>query len=274
MRSSAPPNNRIIFSDQGFTLIEILVATVILAFSSLMVYNVIIGSFDLNRKLTSESDSLLSMGMGMHSLERDIAQIFTPQLGQTTPPPDNTPEAFWSAPQRADGLRRTRFVGTREKITFVSASNRRVQAETRETNLVKVTYQIVQEKDGSYSLTRALDTDVFDYEDREIGDGGVINEVKILEKLVQANFTYYRADKQRWEEKWDSEAPYTEDASRYPDLIAIDTQYTSTDNQKAILKWRSEFATALKLNAQPVAAPNAPANPSATGNSNNSGANP
>ena len=273
MRSFAP------HSRSGFTLIEILVATVILAFSSLMVYNVIIGSFDLNRKLTNESDSLLSLSMGMHSLERDIAQIFSPELGPTTPPPDNTPQAFWSAPMRADGLRRTRFVGTREKITFISSSNRRVQIDAKETDLVKVTYQIVQEKDGSYSLSRALDTDVFDYEDGEIGDGDELNEVKILEGLVQANFTFYRGDKQRWEERWDSEAPYTETISRFPDLVAIDMQYASSDNKNAILKWRSEFAPVRKLNAA-AAPPTTANNPNANNNSNNennpndSGANP
>jgi type II secretion system protein J len=258
MRNSAPLNK------SGFTLIEILVATVILAFSSLMVYNVILGSFELNRKLTSESDSLLTIGTAMYSLERDISQIFSPQLGPTTPPANNSPEEFWSAPQREDGLRRTRFVGTREKITFIASSNRRIQAEARETDLAKITYQIVQEKDGTYSLTKAVDNDVFDYEDREIGDEGAINEVKILEKLVQANFSYYRADKQRWEEKWDSEAPYTEDASRFPDTVSIDLQYTSTDNVKAILKWRSEFAPVRKLNAKPASAPNTTNNPNTT----------
>lgn len=256
MRSSAQHyRQRIIVRRRGgFTLIEVLVATVILAFASLLVYNAILGSFGVNRKLTAESDSLLSISTAMQAIERDIAQMFSPQLGATTPQIENNPENFWSAPQREDGLRRSRFVGSKEKMTFVSASNRRLQLEAKETELAKITYKIVQERDGTYSLMRSADVDVFNYEDH-LQNENPINEFKILEKLVSAAFTFYRFDKERWEEQWDSESPNTDDNSRYPTIVAIDIQYPSPDNEKTILKWRSEFSPILKLNGE-LKAPN------------------
>lgn len=265
MRSFARRSKR---REQGFTLIEILVATAVLAFCSMLVYNAIVGSFDVNRKLTTEADSYLSLAIAMQALDRDVAQIFSPKLGPTTPPQDNSPEAYWSAPQREDGLRRTRFTGTKEKISFVSLSNRRLAADARETELVRVTYRIHQEKDGSYSLARAADTDVFAYEKPELGENE-LSEFKVLEKLTSASFSFYRPDKSRWEEQWDSEAPYTDDASRFPGIVALEVQYPNPDNPNTFLKWRSEFAPLLKLNGEIKAGSN-PNDPNAGANSNNS----
>src|SRR3989344_1936265 len=247
MRSFARHSSK--SGNSGFTLIEILVATAILAFASMLVYNAILGSFNVNRKLTRESDSYLSLSIAMQAMERDVSQLFSPAMGVTTPPQDNTPEAYWSAPQREDGLRRSRFTGSKEKMSFVAMSNRRLQAEVKESEILRVTYRIVQEKDGSYSVVRVTDADAFAYEKPELGDSEV-NGFKVLEKLTVATFGYYRGDKQRWEEQWDSEAPYTDDASRFPDIVAIEVQYASPDSATNILKWRSEFMPVLKLNGE------------------------
>lgn len=245
MRSFVPCRK----NERGFTLIEILVATAVLAFASMLTYQAILGSFNVNRKLTRESDSFLSISIAMQAMERDVGQLFSPQIGASTPPADNTPEAYWSAIQREDGLRRTRFTGTKEKMSFVSASNRRLQAEVKETELLRITYRIVQEKDGTYSVVRVTDADAYAYEKPELNETEV-NGFKILEGLTSATFGYYRGDKTRWEEQWDSEAPYTDEASRFPDIVAIEVQYPSPDSATNILKWRSEFMPILKLNGE------------------------
>lgn len=233
--------------DSGLTLIEVLVATALLAMASFMIYSVVIGSFDTNRKLGIESDTYLGLSVSMQALDRDIAQIYSPVIGATTPPPDLSPQAFWSVPLRPDGLRRTRFVGTREKISFIATSNRRLQTDARESDLIKVVWEIVRNKDNTYALTRHADVNVFDYEDESPSDRET-TRLTVLDNLSTAKFTFLKNGKETFEESWDSEAPSTEDSSRFPVLIALDITYPNPENTAVPMAWRSEFAPMFDLN--------------------------
>lgn len=234
-------------SQKAFTLIEVLVATAILAMASIGIYYVILSSFDINRKITAETDMMLSISIAMDSMDRDVSQIFSPILGKTTPPVDNTPAEFWSAPQRKDGLRRSRFVGTREKISFISNSNRRLLMDAKESTLQRVIYEIEQDKDGKYRIMKSVDFNVFDYE-QQLKSVNDLKKFPIIENLRNASFQFYRADKEQWETSWDSEARFATDESRFPSLVAIEFEVIDPDNEKNVRKWRSEFAPILSLN--------------------------
>lgn len=235
--------------ESGLSLIEVIVAMALLAMASFLIYSVILGSFEVNRKLSLESDTLLGLTVAAQAVDRDIAQMYSPVLGDTTPPVDAAPFAFWSAQLRSDGLRRMRFVGTPEKMSFVTAANRRLQRDSREGDLVKVVWEIVRTKDATYALTRHSDINVFDYTD-EIPVERENSRLTVIDHLTTAKFQYMKTGKETWDDTWDSEAAYTEDATRFPERIAIEVSYPNPENKEHIVKWRSEFAPMFDLNGR------------------------
>lgn len=233
--------------EAGLSLIEVLVATALLAMSSFLIYQVVVGSFETNRKLSSESDVYVGITIAMQALERDITHLYSPTLGEIRQPEDSTPRAFWSPPLRPDGLRRTRFLGTKEKITFIAISNRRTQAESRESDLIKVTWEIFRDRNDTYTLSRKVNTNVFDY-DEEFQEPPEEGRVKILEGLTTGSFRFFRLSKEEWVDSWDSETLYIEESARFPTLVSIDFSFPSPENKNAPIRWRSEFAPAVDIN--------------------------
>ena len=234
-------------TDQAFTLIEVLVATAILAFSSMLTYQVMINSFDVNQKLSYESGTMLSIAIATDTLDRDISQLYSPLLGKVDPPKNNIASEFWSPPQRRDGLRRTRFQGSKEKISFVSASNRRIQKNSALFELHKVTWEIIRQKDGGLEVKRLSDTNVFDYDD-EANVNKEAQNFTILENLKTAEFSFYNLEREKWETRWDSEGNRVEEKSRFPSIVRIKFSIENPDNEKDILEWESKFVPILPLN--------------------------
>lgn len=244
MQNFAPQFSK---NHQGFTLLEVLVSTAILALASIGIYYVILSSFEINREISGETDLMLTIAIATDSVDRDISQMYSPVMGKTTPPLDNNPRDFWSAKQRSDGLRRSRFTGKRDKITFVSNSNRRLVVDSKQSTLHRITYEIEQDKDGRYKLMKSVDFNVFDYEG-EVRSSNRLRKFPVMENLEKAKFEFYRSDKERWEDSWDSEGAYTEDHSRYPDIIAFEFTIVDPNDEKSARDWRSEFAPTLSLN--------------------------
>ena len=232
----------------GFTFIEILVATAILALSSLMIYQAINATYERADRMTYEADRILSISVATQALGDDIAQIFTPPLGKTRPPTNDDPGEFWSAPQRRDGLRRTRFQGSREKISFISSSNRRLRQNVPESDLHKVIWEIEQQEDGTYALYRTTDSNVFDYFDEEAGNREN-KKFPVLEGMAQGKFSFYLADKEQWENTWDSESRLAEGGERFPSLVAFEFELGDPADPSSLTRWRSEFTTLLDINS-------------------------
>ena len=155
------------FNSKGFTLLEVLVAIGLLAFLSLGIFSLTTNSWDVNSKLSAESADVTSMLLSLQAVETDLEQIYTPRLGALTVKPEDTNKLsdYWSPPVRSDGFRRSRFKGDNNKLTFVTNNNRRVEADSPESDFVKVAWEVERNSKGTYTLYRSRDADAFRYED-------------------------------------------------------------------------------------------------------------
>lgn len=248
---------------RGFTLIEVLIAMAMLAVLSLLVYQATVRSFDINQKLSVEAVNFSSLSVTLQALQQDVSQLYSIALskdllekGQKSLSVDGSGRTsqvagtFWSAPIRSDGLRRTRFIGSRDKITFVTNSNRHVQAGQKESDILKITWEIVKNKRGEYSLSRSSDANAFNYEDSKINDQIEPEKYELLETIKSASFSFYQAENQKWDDGWDSENQYSKEESRYPTLISLKVELPDPTNPSNTMQWESIFKPNVDFNLQ------------------------
>jgi general secretion pathway protein J len=236
-----------IHPESGLTLIEVLIAVGLFAFISVGIYEATTRAFDVNFRLRSESNDYSAVSLTIQAIERDFSQIFTPQLG-TTPArldPQAQPSTFWSPVIRSDGFRRTRFLGTKEKVSFVANNNRRVEADSPQSDFQKITWEIERNAEGAYSLYRSTDWDVYQYDDATTRPP---MRIALLENLSSASFRYYRKENKTWEEQWDSESPYAKPEFRYPELISLKFEVPDPLNPATQQPWELILKPNLPLN--------------------------
>jgi type II secretion system protein J len=249
---------------KGFTLIEVLIAIALLSLMSIAIFQVTTRSFDINFRLGKESTDYISVVLTLQNVESDLSQIFTPvfePLSKNSPPQMNTPE-FWSDAVRLDGLRRSRLKGTKEKISFITNGNRRVEENAPQSDFLKVIWEIERNSEGTYTLYRSTDWDAFSVEQTKKP-----NRVALLENLTSASFRYYRMENKTWEDQWDTESPYAKDESRFPQLVSLKVELPDPANSSSQQSWEVVIRPNQKLNfAAPnpsgAAAPAKPSNPS------------
>lgn len=223
-------------SEAGLTLLEVMIAMALLSFISIAIYQATTRSFDLNFRLGSEANDYSSLALSLQAVESDFSQIFTPMAETLPGKADAPPVNFWTAPVRSDGLRRARFKGDKEKVTFVTNSNRRVEADAPESEFMKVTWEIESNPGGTYSLYRSTDWDVYHYED---GTAKKPNRVALLDNLASAKFTYFRKENKTWDETWDSEGQFAKPSNRFPELISLKIEVPDPLNPAKQLPWEA-----------------------------------
>lgn len=238
------------YKQSGFTLIEVMIAMALLAFISVLVYQATVHSFDINKKLTSEAGDLMGLAVALQTLEEDCAQIYTPLFPEPATPlqvtGDQSPKLFWSVPVRTDGIRRARFLGTSEKMSFITNSNVRVQRGVAQSDFLAVAWEVAQNKSGTYQLKRFTDTNVFNYDKLQTDDKDQF--FVIIDNLSSAQFSYYRKEGDKWEESWDSEGQSVKPGARYPELISIKLEGPDPTNPAKQMQWRGVFRPNIKIN--------------------------
>jgi type II secretion system protein J len=235
---------------KGFTLIEVLIAIALLSLMSIAIFQVTTRSFDINFRLGKESTDYISVVLTLQNVESDLSQIFTPVFepnAKNTPPQMNTPE-FWSETVRLDGLRRSRLKGTKEKISFITNGNRRVEENSPQSDFLKVVWEIERNSEGTYTLYRSTDWDAFSIEQTSKP-----NRIALLENLTAASFRYYRIENKTWEDQWDTESPYAKDESRFPQLVSLKIELPDPANSNSQQSWEVVIRPNQKLN---IAGPN------------------
>lgn len=243
----------------GMTLIEVMIAVALLAFVAIFIYTATSRSFDVNRRLSAESNDYMNLAVAMQAFEKDVSQIYSPivPLKKNAPPVTGNPPFFWSLPLRPDGLRRSRLTGARERITFLSSGNRRITQDAAESDFLKITWEIEKNSNNLYTLYRNADADAFNVND----SGGFETKntrVAVLENLSSGRFSFYRASVDAWEDTWDSENQYAKPESRFPNLISLKIEVPDPLNPARSIPWETIGKPVLTLNepAQTPANPN------------------
>lgn len=235
---------------KGFTLIEVLIAIALLAFISVIVYQATSRSFEVNKRLSSEADDIMGMSAALQAMEDDVSQIYTPLFPEpaaNTLTGDLTPSLFWTVKLRGDGLRRARFLGTPEKMSFITNNNYRIQRGLPESEFLAVVWSIEKNDKGTYQLKRFSDTNAFDYDKKELDRNKDISYV-IMDNLNSVQFSYYRKEGKKYEENWDSEGSAVKAGARYPEAIRIKLSGPDPTNPAVQMEWQSDFKPNFKIN--------------------------
>lgn len=239
--------------DAGFTLIEVIIVLVILVFISLGIYQMTTETFKLRDSLSSEGEFTNSVRMAMDVIQRDIAAMFSPILSRPEPAPSSSPNpnkaqelqelaasdmgktsAFWLGATDSTGLRASRFVGSSNKISFITTSHVRIYRDKPESDFAKITYELVPETDykeypDSSALLRIENPAAFDDDDRRAEKSA--NRYLLLHGIKKLRFQFWRKDKDnglgKWEPSWDSDKE--EFKEKYPDIVQVTLEVNGPD---------------------------------------------
>ncbi|MGZ3694018.1 MAG: PulJ/GspJ family protein [Bdellovibrionota bacterium] len=232
-------------SEAGLTLLEIMIAMAILSFVSIAIYEATVRSFRLTFSLGAEANEYSSLALSLQAIETDLSQIYSP-LAETLPAkPDQAAINFWSPPVRSDGLRRARLKGEKEKLTFIANNNRRVEADSPQSEFLKITWEIESNAGGTYSLYRSTDWDVYHYDD---GTAKKPNRVALMDNLTSAKFSYYRKENKASEDTWDSEGSFAKPNNRFPEYITLRIEIPDPLNPAKQQPWELMVAPNQNLN--------------------------
>ncbi len=241
----------------GFTLLEVLISITILIFISLAIYQSMTQTFRMRDVLIREGDFYNGIRLSMGLVERDLNMLFSPvaylppkpktpqrpgfpgqpggfgqQPGAQPPTQDELETAaelgkltdFWLPSTVKTGVRLSRFVGEEQKMSFITSSHQRLYKDRPESEFVKVTYELREEKDEDYrlegarTLVKIVDTNVFDDEEKK---DTWKKAYYILPGVKTMTFRYFRRDKKSWQNKWDNGKTDDDLNGKYPDLVEI-----------------------------------------------------
>jgi prepilin-type N-terminal cleavage/methylation domain-containing protein len=165
-------------NSSGFTLIEVLIAIVLLAFISLYTYKMIDTSTDTKEIVLKEDQLKLQTLTAVSRIDSDITQIYSPLYSYSKGNPATDPNALYQDNASSKGL----FDGKakngmiipqfqsedKSTLVFFTASNRRKIADTKDSRYTWVKYSI-----------RRTDTANAEKDDRNlntIGDNELIRQ--------------------------------------------------------------------------------------------------
>lgn len=229
-------------NNSGMTLLEVLIAIVLLMIISAYTSRKVIDSQRLSVVLRDEGDFYNGVRLAMGVIDRDIALIYSPTLanpGRVNSKVTDTNEIellrstelgrdtkYWNSSVDKSGIRASHFLGTDNSLQFIAASNIRVYKEARESELVKVTYELQDDKTagaepGSKVLVKTTNVDVFNDDDRvdSSQEAKLVRAYPLLRGVKKLEFKYYNRAKENWESKWDNQSQDFRD--RYPDLVQV-----------------------------------------------------
>ena len=252
MRSKSP-NNTIINSSSGFTLLEVLISIAIMTAIAAGIFQITTKTFELRDKMMQESDFYNGIRMSMGIIDRDFSLLYSPVIMVPDDPKQQgplsgqpmTPEElnaimgndqgrasspYWEEAVHKTGIRPSRFQGTDVKMSFVTASNMRVYKESTESEFLKVSYELQDDKTpgaepGTKILIRKSNADVFEDDDSALNPrNNLWRTYYLLPGVKKFKLQYYRSDRTTspWFSNWDTDAQDTK--YRYPDMVKLELE--------------------------------------------------
>jgi len=235
----------------GFTLLEVLISMFLLVVISFATYQATTETFKLRDVLSTEGEFYNSIRLAVSILQRDLENAYSPvamrpEIAGMGSPPQQDPYAapslggaapapvrdliqsdFFSSQVDRYGIRPTRMSGTDSKLFWINASNLRVYRDSRESDFLKISYFLEQEKDeefekGSQTLVRTASPDTFIYDE---GKDEQTRKYRLLHGIRKLKLRYYRKDKDQWSNSWDTESEDTRDL--FPDIVELTIEVTA-----------------------------------------------
>lgn len=156
---------------RGFTLVEVLIAIVILSFITLYAYKMIDDGSDTKERVTSEDRNMMQTLTALNRIETDFNELYSPlfsyakqgQQSTSNNPYQNNTATFNGAfeGKNKDGIPIPQIISDeKSSIIFLSTINRRKIAGTKESNFVWIKYSLQSSQDeedrknGGFDLVR------------------------------------------------------------------------------------------------------------------------
>lgn len=136
----------------GFTLIEVLIAIILLAFISLYTFKMVDNSTDTKERVLKEDQVLLQSLTAVSRLDSDFTQIYSPLFAYGKGNPATDPNAVYqdnaSSKGTFDGKAKNGMIipqfqsEDKSSLVFLTAANRRKVADAKESRYTWVKYSI------------------------------------------------------------------------------------------------------------------------------------
>jgi prepilin-type N-terminal cleavage/methylation domain-containing protein len=151
----------------GFTLVEVLIAIVIMAFITLYAYKMIDEGTDTKDRVTTEDRNLMQTQVALNRIESDFNEYYSPlfsqskQVASATNDPYQDTNTSFNGPfegKAKSGIPIPQvFSENKSEITFLTQVNRRKVADSKESNFVWVKYSLRASTDEEDKLVGGMD---------------------------------------------------------------------------------------------------------------------
>lgn len=141
-----------ILNHSGFTLVEVLIAIMLLAFISLQTFRMVDDSTDTKENVLREDQDLLQSLTAVSRLDIDISQLYSPLYAYSKANPTNDPNAIYqdnaSSKGSYDGKAKNGMIipqfrsEDKSTLVFLTTSNRRKIADVKESRFTWVRYTL------------------------------------------------------------------------------------------------------------------------------------
>ncbi len=166
------------FKQSGFTLVEVLIAIVLLGFISLYTYKMVDNNTDTKDRVLKEDQLLMQTLTAMNRLDNDFSQLYSPLFSFSKASPVNPQGNYENQEQdnyaqqeslptfdgkTKNGLLIPQFISDdKSTIQFLTTANRRKVADSKESRYAWIRYSLqttIDEEDrklGGYDLIRQI----------------------------------------------------------------------------------------------------------------------
>jgi prepilin-type N-terminal cleavage/methylation domain-containing protein len=176
--------------ENGFTLMEVLIAVSILSVLFTLVYGTLNATFRTSEQMEAEADDYRLARLGFYHLALDLSMVHQPPAA---PPPAGgstaapvTPPSLFLGEDRVRSEEGEEFPN--DLIQFVSVSHGRTMRDAPESDAVTISYYLQDE---------VL------FHETTLSNGRVTQD-EIGEHLKGVNFRYLRPTDRQWVDRWDA----------------------------------------------------------------------
>lgn len=210
----------------GFTLLEVLLVSVLLFFLALTTFSAVRSTFRTKTAIDERSSRLQPARAVLGILERELRNAFfyTPEDLIWFPTRPRRPNEDVAPPPPPRPAVVTIFKGKKNEVFFTSNMHQRSSANVPQNEQSFVTYQLVGDE-----LVRAESSRAVAAWDRE--DESKFRKLTVLENIKRFELSYYDSKKGDWVEQWDSESVDQKD--RLPEAVEVSLEYTPEENTTA-----------------------------------------
>jgi len=208
-------------ANAGFTLLEVLMVSMIMFFLTYTVFISVRQTVDMKENIDERTSSLQEVRALMGLLQRDLEQTIyalPEDLGWNPKKPDPRDPEAPPPPPKPETIHI--FQGSEDYLFISTSTHQRTFQDARENEQHFVTYQIVDK-----SLVRAESTRAVSFADRE--DPSQFKQFALLPNVSKLKFEYYNPKRGDWDTSWDTQKEDNKDFT--PSAVRVLLEFESED---------------------------------------------